>query len=241
MRMFPGRLIVPVLMVIAAVSLAPASASAASSAVTVTTEHASGISGTTAVLHGVVGTGGQKVEWQFEYGTSATYGRATPLVTIAAGSGTKPVSAEIKHLKPNTLYHFRLVVVTSGPKRNDGRDLTFTTRGSGRLLLDHNALAVIGGRVSVTFTCASTIPCTGRFSIDTRARLKKSHKTASVVCATAPFSLAAKQRKSVTTTVRSACLSLLRHARHHRLVARITSSPRTGQEAVVRTVILEMR
>jgi hypothetical protein len=226
---------------LAAVLLLAASAQAATSAssVTVITEHASDVTASTAVLHGVIDTGGVKTEWQFQFGRTISYNRGTPIKTIPAGSKTVPVSFPIEHLDPSTTYHFRLVAITStssGPHRTTGRDETFTTKSAGRLLLHQTRLSVRNGQVSVPFTCASTLSCEGRFRIGTRAKLGKT--VASVLCATGSYAIPADGRQTVRTRVRRACLVLLHSSKHRRLIATLSSHPSSGQHELIRTVVV---
>jgi hypothetical protein len=242
MRRFISLFAVAAWLCTAAALLVTVPAQAATSSVTVVTEHASEVNANSAALHGVIHTGGVKTEWQFQYGRSTKYSTATPVKTIAAGNKNPvPVSVTVKHLQAGTVYHFRLIAITGstgGPTRTKGRDLTFTTKSTGRLVLDHTQLPVTKGRVAVTFTCASTITCAGRFTIRATAKLSKTHKPARILCATALYSIGAHQRKMVTTKVRPGCAALLKKNSHHRLIAKLSSGPRTGQRALIRTVIL---
>jgi hypothetical protein len=203
------------------------------------TEHASRVTADSAMLHGVIATHGVKTEWQFEFGRTTAYGRATPVKSIPAGKGTMPVSWMIKHLAPATTYHFRLVAIVAtvtGPHRIYGRDEMFTTRRPGRVLLTHTLLHVIGGRVMVPLRCDSTVPCAGHLRIDVRVALK--HHFASVLCAAGGFALSAHGIATFRLRARSACLAKLRAAKHHRLIAKLHLHPSSGQPAVTRRVIL---
>ena len=96
---------------------------------TVGTGPASGVSATTASLHGTVDPEGQDTSWQFEFGTTTSYGTAS--AAKGAGSGTSPVnvSAAIAGLTPGTTYHYRLVA-TNASGTAPGADRTFTTVGA---------------------------------------------------------------------------------------------------------------
>lgn len=215
-------------------------------ATTVTTEPASKVTATSAVLHGVVGTGGVATTWQFQYGRTTGYGSGTPVESIAAGSATVPVSWAVTHLTPLTRYHFRLVAVTgsgSTVKTIYGGDLTFTTGATGKLLLDSTKLTVRNRSLSAPFTCSSSLACSTRFSVTTRARIRKSKKLATVDCVTSKrfFKIPAHKRRTLTAGVRPACLTLLGKARHHSIGAKLTANPHTGQHAVIRKVILVLK
>jgi hypothetical protein len=203
------------------------------------TEHASRVTADSAMLHGVIATHGVKTDWQFQFGRSTAYGRATPVKAIPAGKGTVPVSWMIRHLMPGVTYHFRLVAIVStskGVHRIDGRDEMFTTRTAGRVLLAHTLLHVVSGHIDVALRCDSTTACSGHMRIDARARVKGHF--ASVLCAAGSFSLGAHAKASLSVRARRACVTLLRSARHHRLVAKLHLHTATGQPALTRRVIL---
>jgi hypothetical protein len=211
--------------------------------ITVTTQPASKLTVSSAVLNGLIGTRGTATTWQFQYGRTTSYGSGTPNQTIPPGKATVSVSSTVTHLSPLATYHFRLVGLTgSGSELKSvyGRDLTFTTNATGRLLLNHAKLFVKRGVVSASFTCSSSVSCTSKLSITTRARLSKSKKLATVVCGTTKrfFKIRAHKRLTVRTNVRPACMTLLGKARHHSIGAKLTANPRTGQHAVIRKVVL---
>jgi RHS repeat-associated protein len=93
-----------------------------------TTEAATGITGTDATLKGSVNPNGVATTYQFEYGTSTSYGTKVPATPASAGSGSTAVSIAkaISGLKEGTPYHFRVVAVNEGDTTY-GEDKTFTT------------------------------------------------------------------------------------------------------------------
>jgi CSLREA domain-containing protein len=116
----------------------PGPTAPASLGIAATIGPATGITTTKAVLHGTITTNGQAVNWHFEYGRDTNsarlaqngrprYGRNTPSAAIGSGQGDVPVSFEINRLKPGTLYHYRLVAVSSSGQRVSSRDATFKT------------------------------------------------------------------------------------------------------------------
>jgi len=193
-----------------------------------------------ATLGGMVLTGGQSTSWFFQYGTSRSYGSATGIGRVSTDGG---VSAGVSNLSSATTYHFRLVAINSSGT-SYGADRTFRTTGSrfnGRLILKGSRMRVKGGKVSVRFQCASTKACIGKFSIGTRAKIAKTHKTATILCtkgSTSFFRIAAHRTKTVTGAVPGSCVSLIRAARGHQITAKLTSKPRTPQAAVIRIVKL---
>lgn len=94
----------------------------------VTTGAATGVSQTGATLNGTVNPEGADASYQFQYGTTTSYGSVAPASPGDAGAGTTAVneSAAISGLTAGTTYHYRLVSTNSGGT-TDGSDQTFTT------------------------------------------------------------------------------------------------------------------
>lgn len=219
-------------------------AAAVALATTVSTEPASNKTTGTAVLNGVINTGGVATAWQFQWGKTTKYGKGTPLQQIAAGGGTVPVSATLTGLAPDTTYHFRLVATTGTGTQyypltpTFGNDETFTTKATGRMLLQRTRLVIINNFVTVPLRCLSNIKCNGRLTISLRARLAKTHKFARILCATHFYTIKKHKSGKVKIRVRGGCLAVIRHARGHKHTAKLSSNPRTGQHAVIKTVLL---
>jgi subtilisin-like proprotein convertase family protein len=93
---------------------------------TVKTQAAASVTSTSATLRSAVNPNGLATTCRFQYGTTTSYGLATP--SVGVGSGTTNVScpATVTGLTPNTTYHFRGRATNSAGTGN-GADLTFTT------------------------------------------------------------------------------------------------------------------
>jgi phosphodiesterase/alkaline phosphatase D-like protein len=113
----------------ATVSLAIAAIAVAASSPTVTTGTHSGVTDTSAVLHGTVNPNGSATTYYFEWGLTSAYGLNS--VAHSAGHGTKTVavSTTAHSLIPGTTYHYRLLA-TNGAGTTFGADRTFTTAGN---------------------------------------------------------------------------------------------------------------
>ncbi len=95
---------------------------------TVATQPASAATGTGATLNGTIEPQGLETTYQFEYGTTASYGSYAPVPDAAAGAGTANVAAStaITGLQADTTYHYRLLASNSaGVSR--GADRSFST------------------------------------------------------------------------------------------------------------------
>jgi phosphodiesterase/alkaline phosphatase D-like protein len=76
-----------------------------------------------AILRGLLLPRGEATKWHFEYGTSESYGFATP---VREAGRARFVLARANRLMPNTTYHYRLVA-TNAAGTSVGADVTFTT------------------------------------------------------------------------------------------------------------------
>jgi hypothetical protein len=94
-----------------------------------TTRGASNVSRNGATLHGTVNPQGQPTSFHFEFGTSKSYGKQTPSKGAGSDSSNHSVAQAIKGLKPNTVYHYR-IVATNASGTTRGQDRTFRTRAA---------------------------------------------------------------------------------------------------------------
>jgi hypothetical protein len=101
----------------------------AASAPTLGEESVLNVSGDSATLLAEVNPEGSSTTYQFEYGTSESYGQDAPSSEALLGAGTSTVSVEahVQGLAPGTTYHFRVVASNAGGVMR-GADQTFTTQ-----------------------------------------------------------------------------------------------------------------
>jgi hypothetical protein len=104
-----------------------------SSAPAVGTGDVSSVTPTTAVLRGTVTPNGLSTTWWFEYGLTTGYGSKTSNQSAGSGTTARSVSATAGSLKPNNVYHYRLVAQNSSG-RTYGSDRTFSTSSSPMVL-----------------------------------------------------------------------------------------------------------
>lgn len=218
-------------------------AAVALAATTVATKPATKVTTSTAVLNGVIHTGGAAVNWQFQFTKTSKFstGRATPIQTIPKGKGTVTVSRTVVKLSANTLYSFRIVAITGKGTRINGNVRTFRTKNTGKFLLDSTKLSVTSaGVVSPPFTCASTSACITKYRITTLAKLATG-PIARVVCVNSSFfTIAAHKRAKESAKVSTACKTLMQKAAHHKITGTLTADPRTLQQSVDKNVTLTL-
>jgi RHS repeat-associated protein len=93
-----------------------------------TTEAATGVKETEAMLKGSVNPNGYATTYQFEYGPTTSYGTKVPIGAESVGSGTKAVavSKAIKGLTEGATYHYRILATNAAGTAN-GADKTLKT------------------------------------------------------------------------------------------------------------------
>jgi hypothetical protein len=118
------RLILSLLVL--ALSLVVGTASALAAKPVVTTDPATDITPVGATLHGTTDPRGVASSAFFQYGTTKSYGKKTPVQSAGVSPGAVPLSAGITGLKSSTTYHFRIVAQNADGKVN-GPDRSFKT------------------------------------------------------------------------------------------------------------------
>ena len=98
---------------------------------TATTQAASEVTVPSVTLNASINPNDASTDYQFEYGTTTSYGSVVPAVAKSVGSGTAAVSVSqsIGEIEPQTVYHFR-VTATNAFGTTYGKDETFSYWGS---------------------------------------------------------------------------------------------------------------
>jgi hypothetical protein len=91
----------------------------------VTTSPATNVASSSATLNGSLDPHGLITNVYFQYGTTTSYGQATPMQS-QTGNTYRNITANISGLTTHTTYHFRIVATNNGGTRY-GSDRTFTT------------------------------------------------------------------------------------------------------------------
>jgi hypothetical protein len=92
----------------------------------VTTNGATNVATSSATLNGSLDPHGLTTTVFFQYGTTTSYGSATPMQS-QTGNTYRNIAANISGLIPHTTYHFRMVATNSGGTRMSS-DRTFITQ-----------------------------------------------------------------------------------------------------------------
>ena len=92
----------------------------------VTTNGATNVTTSSGTLNGSLDPHGLTTTVSFQYGTTTSYGSATPMQT-QTGNTYRNITANVAGLTPHTTYHFRMVATNSGGTRM-GNDRAFTTQ-----------------------------------------------------------------------------------------------------------------
>jgi hypothetical protein len=92
----------------------------------VITNRASNITTSSGTLNGALDPHGLTTTVFFQYGTTTSYGSATPMQT-QTGNTYRNIAANVGGLTTHTTYHFRMVATNAGGTRM-GSDRTFTTQ-----------------------------------------------------------------------------------------------------------------
>lgn len=134
-----GTLIAALVASVALVLALPAGSQASKSPKTrVTTDRATHLRGSTALLTGVVDPAGVATSYYFQYGTTTAYGAQTPTVSAGSGETKVPVGQPVSGLTPGVTYDFRIVGLLAGQSTPSllGHNKTFRAGGttSSRLL-----------------------------------------------------------------------------------------------------------
>ena len=136
---------------------------------TVTTIQASSIREMRATLNGTVNPQDQSTTYDFEFGTTSSYGLQSPPAGVGSGSSPVAVNATIAGLLPGTTYHYRLVAQNGGGI-SYGTDQSFKTSGgtlspSQIQVVGKTGFVSTGGFVGVTIPCFGLTRCTGRITL----------------------------------------------------------------------------
>jgi hypothetical protein len=113
-----------------AVQVAPAAKAPKPAKPTVATKPETNLGDTSVTLNGTVNPKNSQTSFQFQFGTTTSYGSTSGLVSAGGGNANVPVSANLTGLQANTTYHYRLVATNAVGTAMTG-DKTFKTNQAG--------------------------------------------------------------------------------------------------------------
>jgi hypothetical protein len=116
------------LLVVAAVVGVATGVAVAAASPSVTTDAATHVKDTSAVLNGRINPNGSSTQYWFVWGLTTSYGNVTAKHSAGSGSATVSKSLTISKLSPGTTYHYRLFAQNRFGL-SSGADRTFTTTG----------------------------------------------------------------------------------------------------------------
>jgi hypothetical protein len=135
------------------------------------TEAPTSVTDTSAVLNGSVNPGGVAATYQFQYGTTTSYGSMSPASAEPVGSDSTnhQVSTELAGLAPGSTYHYRIVA----------RNVNGVTYGEDHVLYVHGPPTVVSALAR--FITQGSVELTGSVEthgLDTQAHLEYGTTTA---------------------------------------------------------------
>ena len=135
------------------------------------TEASTGVTDTTATLNGRVNPGGVAATYQFQYGSTTSYGSVSPASAEPVGSDstTHQVSSELTKLASGSTYHYRIVA----------RNVNGATYGEDHVLYVHARPTVISAHAR--FITQGSVELSGSVEahgLDTQAHFEYGTSTA---------------------------------------------------------------
>jgi subtilisin-like proprotein convertase family protein len=200
-----------------------------------------------ATVTGTIDPNGAGTAWRVAYGTTPSYGQATPAQQAGAGRGAVTRSATLTGLAPSTTYHYRFEALRFDEVAHAGADRTFTTGPAGEapapappeaspapaaatratrrpaltLRLQRRTLRLRRGRLTLAFTTRPR--ATGTLRLRTAARIREGRRRVRLTLGTARFRADARGRATVRIALGPRARRALRRAKGRlRAVATIT-------------------
>lgn len=183
-----------------------------------------------ALLSGNLNPNGTDVVYRFEWGRTATYGHTTPTTSAGNGKADVPVDISLDTLKPNTTYHYRLVVLNAAGTAWNGSDQQFTTTSAlGLVFASLKAKVTKAGKAQVKVKSIGPADevATGRLTL----------KSAGKVVGSVRYRLAVGKSKTLTVKLNKAGRSALAAGGTLKVVAAATTSGTA--KAATKTLKLE--
>jgi hypothetical protein len=202
---------------------------------------ATAITSRAATLNGTVNPGGAATTYRFSYGRTSSYGKATTVASLPAGTAAAPVSARITGLLPGRTYHYRLTATNSGGASN-GADRTFRTARAvyagafAPLQADQIGLSGIT-HVTVSCPAGTYLTCTGTLTLQFPASTSRAGRAAATGIGTARFRARTGRRVRPLIRLTARGRALLRGRSSLRVTALVVSRDGAGTSRTRRNPI----
>ncbi len=220
---------------------------------TVQTGGASGITGSSANVAGLVDSDGARTLVHFDYGTTTAYGASTPGQLLAPASGTStPFSGALTGLPAGTTIHYRAVAQTDFGTV-DGQDQTLQTTSPppspAVALLTSGIAKVTNGVAAVKVACRGPggQRCDGRLALSLRVRVlvgrhrHRHHITVTFNLGSAGVHLAAGRRGTVNVRLTRTARTLLANAPGKRLPVKVTITLNDHTRTIETVVLVRVK
>jgi len=188
------------------------------------------VSDSYALLSGTLNPNGVNVLYRFDWGRTASYGHTTAVTSGGNGKADVPVDISLDTLKPNTTYHYRLVVLPDGGTEVDGADQQFTTTSA-------LGLAFASSKAHVTKTGKAQVKVTATGPPDELAEGRLTLKSHQKVVGSVGYSLAVGKSKTLTVKLNRAGRDALSSGGTLKVVA--SAATRGAAKAATKTLKLE--
>jgi hypothetical protein len=208
----------------------PAAASAASPTAETLPPDTSLITDSYALLSGNINPNGVNVVYRFDWGRTAAYGHTTAVTAAGNGKADVPVDISLDTLKPNTTYHYRLVVLPDNAPEVDGADQQLTTTSA-------LGLAFASAKAHVTSTGKAQVKVTAIGPPDDVAAGRLTLVSHQKVVGSVGYSLAVGKHKTLTVRLNKAGRAALSSGGTLKVVA--SAATRGTAAAATKTLRLE--
>jgi hypothetical protein len=155
-----------------------------------------------ATVIGIVNPEQLPTTYRFQYGKTTAYGSHTAPASAGSGASGVPALARLAGLKPNTVYHYRLVATnTDGSSLPPGIDRSFKTAFGGVEIVSKKATVGSDMKAPIKLSCPANAKtrCSGTLTLTTKVKVKKNGKTTTktLTLGKTPFAIDNGQTKSV--------------------------------------------
>ena len=182
------------------------------------------------LLSGTLNPNGTDVAYRFDWGRTANYGHTTPVTSAGNGKADVPVDISLDTLKPNTTYHYRLVVLNATGKEWDGSDQQFTTTSA-------LGLRFASLKAKVSSTGKAQVKVTSVGPPDEVASGRLTLKSRNKVVGSVGYALAVGMSKTLTVRLNKAGRAALATGGTLKVVA--SAATRGAAKATTKTLKLE--